>query len=141
MGSLQAIGCELVSSASTVGAQPPQAGRGRGAGGRGCCCSRIPQTVTECLFFLFLFEKFLLSKPATSDRLLASHTTQLSSQTRDLLGPCPSLPNSSQPVCTVSVGVYHPCVLPIRPYSLPVTSSVQVPLGATQTLFGRGGSC
>ena len=60
---------------------------------------------------LFLFEKFLLLKPASPNNCLASHMlAQLSNQTRDCPGQVPSWPNSPQLVSTVSVGARHPCV-------------------------------
>ena len=98
----------------------------------------------EPLFF-FLFEKFLLFKPVASNKCLASHTAQLSNQTRDHPGQGLSWPNSSQPVFTVSAGAQCPCMFAstsLSPLPHTVTSSIQVHPGTAQTsLFGRGGSC
>ena len=85
-------------------------GHSRGGGGGGYSL-RIPQAEAECLiFFLFLFEKFLLLKPAASNKHLASHTAQLSNQTGDYPGQGLSRPNSSRPVSTVPAGAHCPCV-------------------------------
>ena len=46
-----------MASIAAAGAQQLWPGGGRNTGGRGGCCGRIPQTATECLFFLFFFLK------------------------------------------------------------------------------------
>ena len=93
------------------------------------------------LFSLFLFENFLLFKPATPNKRLVSHTAQLCNQTRDYPGQGPSLSNSSQPVSIVSVGEHHPCVFASSSLFPPETSSIQVhPRVAQTALYGREGS-
>ena len=92
------------------------------------------------LFSLFLFEKFLLLRPASPYKGRASHIAQLSFQTRDYPDEGPSWPNSPKQRPQSHWGHTVPMCLPLHPYLPPATSSNQVFPSAAQTLFGRGGS-
>ena len=92
--------------------------RGRGAGGQGGCCRRIPHTAAECLFFHFFFFK----NSSCSSLALQTRTwplTQPPSPTRPgttwaRVCHSPTLPSQglqSQWVHTV------PVCLPLCPYS------------------------
>ena len=107
-----------------MGLQPPRPRGGSGAGGGGSCRRRIPQIATDCLFFLFFF----LKNSSHSSLSLQTSTwplTQPNSPSRPgtdwVRGRhCPTLPTwhpHTAPVC-----------LPLRPYSPPATSSIQVPV-------------
>ena len=75
----------------------------------------------NAFYFYFYFFKFLLFKPATPNKRLASHTAQFSNQTRDYPGQGLTGPNSSQLVSTISVGAQHPCVFATSSLFPPVT--------------------
>ena len=138
--SVRGFGCECRAFCATWGAWSSWVGRRLEL----LLQDNSPNSPRVYLFSLFLFEKFLLLKPATPYKCLISHTAPFSNQTGDYPGQGPSWPNSqlspasvhslrgcSQPLC-----VCHFVVTP-----LPVTSSNQVSPGSSQTLFGRGGSC
>lgn len=75
----------------------------------------------SAFYIFFRFEKFLLYKPATPNKHLASHTAQAHpNQLGDSPGQGPSRPNSSQPWSTFSAGAHCPCVF--------LTSSLFLPL-------------
>ena len=81
-----------------------------------------PNTRQVSLFSLFLFEKFLLLKPATPYKSLSSHSAQFANQTWDYLGQGLSWPNSQ--LSPASAHSLHwvltaQVCLPLRPYSLP----------------------
>ena len=69
-----------------------------------------PNSHPMTLFSLFLFEIFLLLKPATPYEGLASHIAQHSKQTGNYLGQGPPTPKSPQLASAVSVGTQRPCV-------------------------------
>ena len=107
-------------------------------GGGGAAAENSPNGCWVPLFSLFLFEKFLLFKPATPNKCLASDTAQLYDQTGDWPGQGPSLPNSSQPASTVSVGAHHPCVFATSSLFLPCDFKRQGPSWCCSNLIWQG---
>ena len=97
---------------------------------------KLPQSVS--FFSLFRFVKILLLNPAApyKEGPVLSHSPPLQldwvlSRSGLFMAQLSTLPNG----CPQSQWVYHFILIP-----LPVNSSNQVSLSATQTLFGRGGS-
>ena len=77
--------CEYRAFCATEGALPGRAELGAQRPGQ-LLQENSPNSFQVALFSLFLFEKFLLFKPAAPYKGLASHTAQLSNQTRDSPG-------------------------------------------------------
>ena len=100
-------------------AQPGEAGA--------AAVGEFSQQLLNASFLFFLFEKFLLFKPASPNKHLDSHIAQLSHQTRDYLGKGLSWPNSSQLGSTVSAVHAAPvCLLlcPSSPMQLQASKSI-----------------
>ena len=99
-----------------------------------------PNSHRESLFPLFLFEKFLLLKPATPYKGLTSHTAPLSNRTWDYPGQGPTQPSSPQLVSIVSEGVHSPCVFATSSLfpSLPLQATRSFPVLLKSCLAGEG---
>ena len=80
--------------------------------------SSVREFSKQALSVSFSFWNIPPIQACHSKQVLASHTTQLSNQTRDFLSQGSSWPNSSQPASTVSVVHTVSVCLPLHPYSL-----------------------